>query len=191
MVDSVGRVFGLLCLITLTGCDTVASQQMQAAPVEQRMTLSSYALHPNDVVRIRLYNEPEISGEYEIDAAGYISVPLAGRVKAASLTPQQLERAIISQLSKGLLRDPRVSVQVARYAPIYVHGEVKRGGEYPFRPGLTAMDAIAAAGGFTYRAAEDKILIRRFGSNVEEIYSGTNPVPVYPGDNIRIGERLF
>jgi len=191
-MNRLGCVFGFLSLITLTGCDTVASQQVQTSgPVEQPFTLSSYRLQPNDQVRIRIYNEPEITGEYEVDGTGFISVPLAGRVKAASLTTQQLERAVASQLSKGLLRDPRVSVQVARYAPIYIHGEVKRGGEYPYRPGLTAMDAVAVAGGFTYRANEDKVLIRRFGSGVEETYPISRPIAVYPGDNIRIAERLF
>jgi polysaccharide export outer membrane protein len=149
----------------------------------------TYTLRSNDQVRIRVYNEPEISGEYQVDGRGQLSVPLAGTVRAAGLTTAQLERALVSRLEKGIIRDPRVSVQVLTYGPFYIHGEVKRGGEYQARPGLTAMDAVAVAGGFTYRADESKIVIQRNG--VQHIYPANAQIPIMPGDNIRIPERIF
>jgi polysaccharide export outer membrane protein len=151
----------------------------------------SYQLGPNDRIRLRVYGEQDITGDYEIDSGGFVSVPLAGRVKATGLTTRQLERAIASALSKGLLRDPRVNVEVATYRPFYILGEVKRAGEYPFKSGLTVLDAVASAGGYTYRANESKVLIRRAGSAVEDAYPLDAPVLVYPGDNIRIPERYF
>lgn len=151
----------------------------------------SYVLGPNDRIRLRVYGEQDIAGDYEVDGAGFVSVPLAGRVKATGLTTRQLERAIASALSKGLLRDPRVNVEVATYRPFFILGEVKRAGEYPYKSGLTVLDAVASAGGYTYRANERKVAIRRAGSAVEDVYPLDAPVPVYPGDNIRILERYF
>ena len=117
--------------------------------------------------------------------------PLAGRVKAAGLTASQLERSITSRLKGGILNDPRVSVQVSTYAPIYIHGEVKKSGDFPFRPGLTVMDAVAAAGGFTYRADDSRAYVRRSGTAAELVYPLDTRVLVFPGDNIRIPERFF
>jgi polysaccharide biosynthesis/export protein len=151
----------------------------------------SYVLGPNDRVRLKVYGEPDIAGEYEIDSSGQISVPLAGHIRAAGLTTKQLERAIASALSKGIVRDPRVNVEIALYRPYYILGEVKKSGEYPYRLGLTVMDAIASAGGFTYRANEHKVILRRSGAGAEEVYPLDSPILVFPGDNIRIPERYF
>ncbi|MBA2401293.1 MAG: polysaccharide export protein [Bradyrhizobium sp.] len=152
---------------------------------------ATYVLGSNDRIRVKVYGEPEITGEYEIDNGGQVSVPLAGRLRAAGLTTRQLERAITSALSKGIVRDPRVNVEIAVYRPYYILGEVKKSGEYPYRLGLTVMDAVASAGGFTYRANENKVYLRRAGGGGEEIYGLDSPVPVFPGDNIRIPERYF
>jgi polysaccharide biosynthesis/export protein len=151
----------------------------------------NYVLGPNDRVRLKVYGEPDIAGEYEIDSSGQVSVPLAGHIRAAGLTTKQLERAIASALSKGIVRDPRVNVEIALYRPYYILGEVKKSGEYPYRLGLTVMDAVASAGGFTYRANEHKVFLRRSGAGAEEIYPLDSPILVFPGDNIRIPERYF
>lgn len=151
----------------------------------------SYILGPNDKVRLKVYGEPDITGEYEVDGNGRVSIPLAGRVQAAGKTTKQLEGAIRAALSKGIVRDPRVNVDVATYRPYYILGEVKNSGEYPYKVGLTIMDAVAAAGGFTYRANEQKVYLRRAGVGREEEYTLNAPVLVYPGDNIRIPERYF
>ena len=118
-------------------------------------------------------------------------MPLAGHIKAAGSTTRQLERSITSALSKGIVRDPRVNVEIAAYRPYYILGEVKKSGEYPYRLGLTVMDAVASAGGFTYRANENKVYLRRAGAGVEETIALDAPVPVFPGDNIRVPERFF
>jgi polysaccharide export outer membrane protein len=168
--------------------------RQQAARAEVTPTESaepSYMLGPSDRVRLKVYGEQDISGEYEVDTNGYISVPLAGRVKAAGLNTRQLEKAVASALSRGLLKDPRVNAEVATYRPFFILGEVKKAGEYPYKAGLTVLDAVASAGGYTYRANEGKVVIRRAGSNVEETIPLDTPVPVFPGDNIRIPERYF
>jgi protein involved in polysaccharide export with SLBB domain len=163
----------------------------QVARADANSDAPSYALGPSDRVRVRVYGENDITGDYEVDTNGYISVPLAGRVKAAGLTTRQLERAVAAALSKGLLRDPRVNIEIATYRPFFILGEVKKAGEYPYKSGLTVLDAVASAGGYTYRANESKVVIRRAGSGVEETHTLDAPVLVFPGDNIRIPERYF
>jgi polysaccharide export outer membrane protein len=162
-----------------------AERDMQASPAQ------AYILGPNDRIRVKVFGEQDITGEYEVDSGGYVSIPLAGHVRAAGLTTRQVERAIVSALSKGIVRDPRVNVEIALYRPYYILGEVKKSGEYPYRVGLTVLDAVASAGGFTYRANEDKVYLRRSGSAAEEIHPLSAPILVYPGDNIRIPERYF
>jgi polysaccharide biosynthesis/export protein len=164
---------------------TQSQQSASVSPTEE------YVLGPNDRVRLKVYGETDITGEYEVDRNGFVSIPLAGHIRAGGLTTRQLERAIASALSKGIVRDPRVNVEVASYRNFYILGEVKKGGEYPYRLGLTVMDAVATAGGFTYRANENKAYLRRSGSSTEEVYSLDAAVPIYPGDNIRIPERYF
>ncbi|MCF2522420.1 polysaccharide biosynthesis/export family protein [Bradyrhizobium sp. G127] len=168
---------------------TAASAQQKYSPPAP--SSGTYVLGPTDRVRVKVYGEPDVAGEYEVDAGGYVSVPLAGRIKAAGLTTRQLERSIAAALSKGIVRDPRVNVEIALYRPFYILGEVKKSGEYPYRVGMTVLDAIASAGGFTYRANENKVYLRRSGSTVEEIYPLDAPVLIFPGDNIRIPERYF
>ena len=163
----------------------------QAQPLSPASAAESYVLGPNDRVRLKVYGEPDIAGEYEVDNNGNVSIPLAGHIKAAGLTTRQLEHSIVSALSKGIVRDPRVNVEIALYRPYYILGEVKKGGEYPYRLGLTVMDAVASAGGFTYRANENKVYLRRSGAGVEEVHALDAPIPVFPGDNIRIPERYF
>lgn len=164
---------------------------LPSAPPAADNPADSYVLGPNDRVRLKVYGEPDIGGEYEIDSSGQVSVPLAGHIRAAGLTTKQLERAIASALSKGIVRDPRVNVEIALYRPYYILGEVKKSGEYPYRLGLTVMDAVASAGGFTYRANEHKVFLRRSGAGIEEVYPLDSPILVFPGDNIRIPERYF
>jgi len=162
-----------------------------AGPGPQRGAGGAYVLGPGDRLRIKVYNEPDLTGEYEINSAGFISLPLVGQIKASGATTSQLERTIVAKMKGQISQDPKVNVEIAAYAPFYIFGEVKKAGEYPYRPGLTVADAVATAGGLTYRANEDKIYLRRAGSAVEETVSLEMRVRIYPGDNIRVDERFF
>lgn len=168
-----------------------SAQTGPSASSPSASSAESYILGPNDRIRLKVYGESDITGEYEINNTGQVSIPLAGHIKAAGATTRQLEKAIASALAKGIVRDPRVNVEIAQYRPYYILGEVKKSGEYPYRHGLTVLDAVASAGGFTYRANENKVFLRRSGAGAEETYPLDAPVPVYPGDNIRIPERYF
>ncbi len=173
----------------VSAIQTSASAQTSGTPTTS--AARTYVLGSTDRVRVKVYGEPDVAGEYEVDSNGFVSIPLAGRIKASGLTTRQLEQSIISALSKGIVRDPRVNVEIALYRPFYILGEVRKSGEYPYRVGMTVLDAIASAGGFTYRANENKVYLRRSGSTVEETYALDAPVLIFPGDNVRVPERYF
>jgi protein involved in polysaccharide export with SLBB domain len=190
--SSAGPTFHfLLFVLAIAGISAGLSVQAPAQTPPSASSAESYILGPNDRIRLKVYGESDITGEYEINNTGQVSIPLAGHIKAAGATTRQLEKAIAAALAKGIVRDPRVNVEIAQYRPYYILGEVKKSGEYPYRHGLTVMDAVASAGGFTYRANENKVLLRRSGARAEETLPLDAPVPVFPGDNIRIPERYF
>ncbi|MDB5654797.1 MAG: polysaccharide biosynthesis protein [Tardiphaga sp.] len=183
-----------LCLAAMLAFGGIAAPMQAQAQAKTRAsaeTTGAYTLGPNDRIRLKVYGEADISGEYEIDSSGFASIPLAGRIRAAGLTTGQLERTVAAALAKGIVRDPRVNIEIALYRPYYILGEVKKSGEYPYRLGITILDAVASAGGFTYRANENKVFLRRSGGSVEEVYPLDAPIKVFPGDNIRIPERYF
>ena len=110
---------------------------------------------------------------------------------AAALTIDELTERIRGRLTQGYLKNPRITLQVANLRPIYVHGEVRNPGEFVFRNGMTFMDAVATAGGFSYRAVTDTLLPPPRGRR--ERARGADRVRglVMPGDNIRMPERFF
>lgn len=151
---------------------------------------NSYRLGIGDKLKIVVFGEENLSGPVEVDAQGAVTLPLAGEVAAKGLTINELRDAIARKLSDGFLKNPRITIDMVSYRPIYLHGEVKNGGEFPFRSGLRIRDAIAMAGGYTYRADQSQAVIVREGASAVTV-----PLPnehaVMPGDNIQIPERFF
>jgi polysaccharide export outer membrane protein len=142
-------------------------------------------------VRILVYNEPTLSGEFVVNSNGAIAVPLIGDVVATNRTATELSLEITARLSQGYLRDPRVSIDVVNFRPFYILGEVNKPGEYPYSNGLTVLNAVATAQGFTYRADKRRVYIKSAGKEAEEALPLSSGVEVKPGDTIRIGERYF
>ena len=204
----IARIGGLafrciLCAITviaaveLAGCNDYSNPasatgvQLASASTVPAVGPRTYILRPNDQIRLQIYGETNVSGVYTIDGGGMVSIPLAGRIHAAGLTPAGLERTITKHLNGTVLTDPHVNVQVATYGPIYIRGEVKQPGQFPYVPGLTIGDAVALAGGYTYRADETTAYVRPADSSREMARTLRTDVPVSPGDNIRIPESYF
>lgn len=150
-----------------------------------------YRLGPGDKIRITVYNEPQLSGEFSISADGEISLPLIGNLAAAGKPIGQVSQEVQARLSNGYLRDPRVSMEVQTYRPFFILGEVRSPGQYPYVSGLTAMNAIATAQGYTPRARKTTVWIRRFGEQFEQEFVLTPNLRVYPGDTLRLAERFF
>jgi len=151
----------------------------------------AYRLGAGDRLRVIVFGEPDLSGEFEVDGSGAFSIPLIGQLDAFQLTVRELERAIVVKLKQGYLLDPRVSVEVMNYRPFYIVGEVKEGGEFPFVSGMHALKAVAIAGGYTYRANTQRVYITRKGSAEEIEMPASQGTAIYPGDVIRIPERYF
>ncbi len=123
---------------------------------------AAYRLGPGDQVRIITVSEDSLTGEFSVDDAGRIAVPMLGSMKAGGLSPAALGDAVGAALRQGgLVRAPSVSVEVIRYRSIFVLGEVNKPGEFPYQPGMTLLSAVALAGGFTYRAVEDDASVVR------------------------------
>ena len=150
-----------------------------------------YHLGAGDKVRIIVFGEESLTGEFFVSSAGTVSFPLIGDIPAEGLTIPQLQKAIETKLADGYLKEPKVSAEVLNYRPFYILGEVMKPGEYPYTSGLTVLNAVATAEGFTYRADTHKVFIKRATSQGEHEFPLTTATPVEPGDTIRIGERFF
>ena len=186
------RFVGLLGLaFVLSACGVIGSNPLGTS-VGTSVPDSPDQLRfaPGDKVRVIVFGEDKISGEYQIDIAGSLSLPLVGNLQAAGLTKPELEQALISKL-KSELRNPRVSVEVVSFRPFYLLGEVKNPGEFPYRTGLNVLSAIAIGGGATYRANTSTVLIQRSGTTEMKEFPQSPTVPVFPGDVVRVPERFF
>lgn len=181
--------------LLLAACGTTAVTQpasaRDGAPLAATQAISAYTLGSSDKLRVTVFGHTDLSGEFEVDGTGSISLPLIGQVQAQGLTTSQLEQTIATNLSNGYILNPRVSAEVINYRPFYILGEVGNPGTYPFTSGLTVQNAVAAAGGFTYRANKRVVYIKSMDSDREIAYELTPATVVKPGDTLRIGERIF
>jgi polysaccharide export outer membrane protein len=172
-------------MVGLSGCAQPAGSSGQTASANP----PTYRLGAGDRILVNVYGERDMTGEYEIDDTGVISVPLAGRVAVKDKTARELETGLEQQLSRGgLLNNPKVAVNVVRYRPFYILGEVQRPGAYPYYSGATVLNAVAQAGGYTYRARTNRAsVVKAEGSQ----QTADENAYVQPGDVIIIPERWF
>ncbi|HTM74443.1 MAG TPA: polysaccharide biosynthesis/export family protein, partial [Pseudolabrys sp.] len=151
-----------LCLVlmlagALAGCsatdgslvDASLAAASYAGPSPVRGSDGAYMLGPGDRIRLKVYDDSNLTGEYEVNNGGYVSIPLVGQVRAAGSTTSQLEKTIADRMRGKIAQDPKINVEIAAYAPFYIFGEVKKAGVYPYQPGITVAGAIATAGGLT------------------------------------------
>ncbi len=150
-----------------------------------------YRLGPADKLRVNVFGEEALTGEFLVGGSGKISLPLIGEVQAAGLTISQFQEEIAAALRQGYINTPRVSAEVLNYRPFYILGEVNKPGEYPYTNSLTVLNAVATAEGFTYRADTRRVYIKRANGANEQAFPLTTATQVAPGDTIRIGERFF
>ena len=150
-----------------------------------------YVLDAGDSVRVTVFEQDGLTNTYAVDQSGYISFPLVGAIAARGHTTQEIERDLAVKLRNGYLRDPDISVQIERYRPIFVMGEVGAAGQYSYVPGLTVQKAVALAGGFSPRANQINVDVTR--SINGEIMTGrvVTSDPLLPGDTVYVRERLF
>ncbi|MBS0522066.1 MAG: polysaccharide export protein [Proteobacteria bacterium] len=159
---------------------------------ESRSALAqgNYRLGTGDKLKVTVFGEEDASGEYEIDASGAISARLIGRVQIKGMTVAEVEQLLIDQYKgRGFFRNPRISIELTNLRPFFILGEVEKRGSYPYVNGLTVAQAVAIAGGYTYRASRTRITIQRVGASKEE--PAGEDTEVRPGDIVRVPERFF
>jgi protein involved in polysaccharide export with SLBB domain len=181
------------------GCATGTVQANALPPPEDGKAMM---LGPGDVVEVRIYNEPELSGTHQISDNGTIRLPLVGAVQAAGITPDQLSVRITHAYNERFLKDADVSLFVKEHTSrkVYVLGQVAKPGPYPFDGKMTVIDAVALAGGTTKLADANSTLITRDRDGkqlrvvvkVGSIGEGKEPdVNLEPGDIIFVPETPF
>ena len=189
----------LVSAFVLAGCQMMSSTpatpaaRPQATATTQPAADASaddYRLGAEDKVKINVYGEADLSGEFVVDSSGVLSAPFIGQIAVKGLTVREFEAAYANKLKEAeILKDPKVSAEVTSFRPIYVLGEVKKPGQYAYVSGMTVQKAVALAEGFTYRASESRVEVTRGGRKFT--IEVTPQTKVLPGDEIRIMERFF
>ncbi len=175
----------VLALMALTACGP------DGPPLPQSGAPQVYRFGSGDRLAVTVFGQADMSGEFEVDETGNIALPLVGAVSVRGKTPRELEKGLEAQLGRSrLMTDPKVSVAVARYRPVYILGQVTRPGAYPYYPGITARTAVALAGGYTPRANQKKVEVVRDELN-REPQTATQDAFIEPGDVLIIPERWF
>jgi len=159
--------------------------------VHAQAATDQYRLGPGDKVRVTVFGDDQLSGEFQVDANGTIAMPLIGDVEAGGHTTNELAANVVQKLQKDYLKNPKVSVEVVDYRPFYILGEVRNPGSYPYVNGMRVMNAIALAGGFTYRAREGHMKINRDIDGKMQELDADQATVVLPGDVIEVPERFF
>lgn len=178
----------MIALAALAGCSATAPVAEAPAPAVDAL---EYRLGTGDRVRVTVFGHENLSGEFELDGDGQISLPLIQKVAATGLTTDELEQRVTGKLQPDYLKNPRVSIEVLNYRPFYIIGEVRQPGSYAYVSNLTIVTAVALAGGYTYRASPGKITVIRATDPGKTKQRVAEDTPVLPGDIIEVPERLF
>jgi polysaccharide biosynthesis/export protein len=182
----------------LTGCAPKGSDL--PALSQSQSPGSSYILGAGDRLQITLYGTPQGdrqtvgpdgTGATEVSEAGTADAPMIGSVPATGLTIDQLKREITAKLADGYIKDPKVAVNILTYRPFYIVGEINHPGSYPCTARSRVLSAVATAGGFTYRANEEFVVVER--KEGDKIVSGRlDPdATILPDDVIRVTQRYY
>lgn len=150
-----------------------------------------YLLDTGDKLRVTVFGQADLSGDFAVDGGGNVVLPLIAPVMARGRTTGEFQSAVAAELGRTLLRNPNVSVQMVEFRPFYILGEVQKAGQYPYVSGMTVQSAVAIAGGYSYRADQGAVRVtRKRGDRIIEMRIDAN-ASVQPGDTILVEERYF
>jgi len=186
----------LLAAGSLPAQDTTSSAKSAVQAQTPATTDASYKIGAQDVLRIDVWKEPEISRSVPVRPDGKVSLPLLNDVQAAGLTSMELANVIAEGLKK-FINNPQVTVSVSEINSrrVYVTGEVTRPGAFPLLPNMTILQALTSAGGFTKFARIKNIYVLRTESgkqvkhpfNYKDVVNGKRAednILLQPGDTI-------
>jgi len=188
----------LFAILAVAACADPAPKY----PERQQVHNEDATLGARDIVTIRVYRQEELSGEFEVSAECTISYPLIGVLEVCGNTPPALERIIREKLADGYIKEPQVSVLVKEYKSkiVSVFGQVKKPGTLPYSGGMTVIEAISQAGGFTEMARKNAVTVTRIEKGkknkymipVENIGMGkADNFVMRPGDVVYVDRRVF
>lgn len=155
-----------------------------------------------DVLEVDVFREKELGGVFRVGIDGHVELPLIGKVKVEGLLPEQIADTIEGRLADGYVKNPQVFCSVKKYNAhkLYVLGQVRRPGTFPYAPGMDLLQALSKAGGLTPLASSNSVTITRVTNGQDQrivvaagdIGKGTAPnVEVRAGDIIYVPESLF
>src|SRR5688572_2427963 len=182
------RKWGILSVAVV--CMLVTS--LGAAPLPT--SHHSYRLGPNDIVKVQVYGEEDLTVESKVDGDGNIHFPVLGVISVVGKTIQELQDYLAVRLAEGYVRAPRVAAYVFKYRDIYISGEVRTPRAYPYEEGLTVQKAITMAGGLTEKAERgDDLRILRSVNGLDTVVSVKLDSLVLPDDTIVVaeGQRFY
>ena len=183
---------GLFLAFVLAACDSDSTPIVPMAAAGGGSPGDSNKLGPNDRLRITVFGQPTLTGEYTLDGNGDLAFPLIGNVPANGSTTSELQQKIAAKLNPEYLINPSVSAEIVNRRPFYVIGEVQKPGNYPYVTDMTAVNAIAMAGGFTRRARKNDFYIRRLDKDGKMVRIEANAGTVLQaGDTLEVRERVF
>lgn len=175
-----------------TACSGGIQLPSGEAPPSIANPTESYVLEPGNRVRVTVFNQQNLSGDFQLDPGGSITLPLIGSVPATGTTARGFAERLEERMKRdGYLLDPRVTVDVLTFNPFYVMGEVRSPGEFPYSMGMTVLSAIARAGGYDYRGRQGEVVLVRTTNNKQQEFRANERTPILPGDIIRVLERNF
>ena len=151
----------------------------------------SYVFGAGDEIEITVFGQDDLFLKTTLTSDGIINFRFIGEVEAVGTTKSLLEKEIQNKLKGDYLIDPAVSVNIVKYRNIYVHGEVDKPGGFAFEPGFTVNKAISMAGGFTERAANDKLYLVKEGEGESNRVLVELSTDIAPGDTLYIEKRFF
>ena len=151
---------------------------------------AAYRLGAGDHISINVFDEADLSMDFRLNDSGIVNYPLLGEIDVAGLTVKELEQRIATGLLDGFLVNPDVTVSIEEYRPIFINGEVKQPGGFPYQPGLTVQKAVTLAGGFTERARRSNFRLKRANAAGSEQEVGPD-ITIMPGDIITVERSFF
>ena len=182
-------IVGLLAVAALLFLSSCASA-VSKLPLLASGSGTAYLLGPGDVLQITVFGEADLTGSYRVSDTGTLAMPLVGPISAQGLTLEQFQRQLVRRLDSSAVKSPNVTLQVSEYRPFFILGEVKNPGSYAYVPDMTVLTAVAIAGGFTFRAAQDEVSVtRRVAGAPPRESRALRDARILPGDVVFVFER--
>jgi polysaccharide export outer membrane protein len=158
------------------------------APPANSIDPTLYIVGPNDVLSINVFNQPQLSGSFTVEADGTLAFPLLGRLPVGGLNIRVVENEVSRRLAAGYVKDPHVTVSVGQYRSqqIFVMGEVRQPGSLALTGSMTLLEALARVGSTTERAGPEAIIVRAPAAGVSAKPATLKPGVISNADTIRV-----